>query len=117
MHLQALGYEPLARNHRRRCGEIDLIVHGHDTLVFVEVKTRLLPAGAGRSGDHAAQMASAPLLGLSPHQRRRIRRTAAAWLREQPARPRARDIRFDAVGIVLDRSARLIALDHVEGIA
>lgn len=115
-HLRRLGYDLLERNHRRRCGEIDLIVQRRDVLVFVEVKTRLLPA-ASQPASRSAELASTPLLGLRAQQRRRIRRTAAAWLRERPGPPRAVDLRFDAIGIVLDRSARLVALDHVEGIA
>ena len=39
-HLQRLDYTLVARNHRTRFGEIDLIVRGERALVFVEVKTR-----------------------------------------------------------------------------
>lgn len=35
------GYKLLARNFRSRFGEIDLIMQDHETLVFVEVKTRV----------------------------------------------------------------------------
>lgn len=34
------GYTLVARNYRRRCGEIDLIVKNEEYIVFVEVKTR-----------------------------------------------------------------------------
>ena len=39
-HLEALGMRIAARNYRTRYGEVDLIAHEGDTVVFVEVKTR-----------------------------------------------------------------------------
>ena len=39
-HFERLGYQVLARNHRTRYGELDLVVFDGQTLVFVEVKTR-----------------------------------------------------------------------------
>lgn len=39
--LAALGYEIIGRNVRFRAGELDLVARDGDTLVFVEVKTRL----------------------------------------------------------------------------
>ena len=39
-HFQRLGFEVLARNHRTRFGELDLVAFDGSTLVFVEVKTR-----------------------------------------------------------------------------
>lgn len=39
--LEAQGYTILGRNVRFRAGELDLVVRDGETLVFVEVKTRL----------------------------------------------------------------------------
>ena len=39
-YLVEKGYKILARNYRRKCGEIDIIAQDGDTAVFVEVKTR-----------------------------------------------------------------------------
>jgi putative endonuclease len=40
-HFEALGFAVLARNHRTRYGELDLVAYDGETLVFAEVKTRL----------------------------------------------------------------------------
>ena len=39
-HLERLGFQVLARNHRTRFGELDLVAYDGETLVFAEVKTR-----------------------------------------------------------------------------
>ena len=109
-HLSRRGCVVLARNVRTRHGEIDLIARDSDTLVFVEVKTRSVAARA--RGIRPDQQ---PMVGLGARQRARLRRLAAAWLREERARPAARTIRFDAIGVVLDTAGRLRRLEHVEG--
>jgi putative endonuclease len=103
-HLERLGYALVARNHRTRWGEIDLVVHDGQTLVFVEVKTRR--ANGSRRG---------PWEALHERKRAQVRRMAAAFLAEVENRPRAVDLRFDAVGVVIDPRGRLVALDHLEG--
>lgn len=101
-HLQRLGYELVARNHRTRHGEIDLIVRSDQTLVFVEVKTR------------RSQRSSAPWDSLNERKRRQIRRLASAFLSEQQDRRRTAELRFDAIGILLDCQGGLLRLDHIE---
>jgi putative endonuclease len=39
-YLEDKGYTVLATNYRCRWGEVDIVVHGGEELVFVEVKTR-----------------------------------------------------------------------------
>jgi putative endonuclease len=39
-HLKRLGYRIICRNYRCPLGEIDIIAHHRDVLVFVEVKSR-----------------------------------------------------------------------------
>lgn len=110
-HLSRLGYRVLGRNVRTRAGEIDLIVFDGATLAFVEVKTAR--RGAATTGALAA--GEAPLARLRPRQRARLRRAAVAWMSEQGGeRPFARNVRFDAVGVVLDARGKLICLDHIE---
>jgi putative endonuclease len=88
-------------------GEIDLIAMEGSTLVFVEVKART--AGATRGPD-------TPLLAVDRRKQVRLRRLAAAWLRELADQaPRRRYIRFDVVGLTLDGAGRVRAWDHVRG--
>jgi putative endonuclease len=101
-HLERRGFAVLGRNHRTRWGEIDVIACDAQRIVFCEVKTRRL--GAAR-----------PFEGLREAQIRRLRRMAAAWLREQDDRPRTPELRFDAIGVTIDAYGRLVALEHLEG--
>jgi putative endonuclease len=83
--LRRSGYRIVDRNFRAAGAEIDVVAMDGDTLVFVEVKTRL-GTGAGRPEDSVH--------GLKQH---RIRRAAAIF-----ARARAMDdhpIRFDVVAV------------------
>jgi putative endonuclease len=101
-HLERRGLAIVARNHRTRWGEIDLIAADDRRIVFCEVKTR-------RAG------AAGPFDGLREAQRRRLRRMAVAWLQQHPDRPRTPDLRFDAIGVVIDARGRLVSLEHLEG--
>ena len=103
-HLERLGYRLVARNHRTRWGEIDLVVCDGATLVFVEVKTRRA-TGSGRG----------PWEALHERKRAQVRRMAAAFLADVRERPHAAELRFDAIGVVIDPRGRLLALDHLEG--
>jgi putative endonuclease len=108
--MQRLGFSVLARNVRTRRGEIDLIAYGGGTLVFAEVKTRRVACAQSSIRPHQA-----PLSYLRAGQRARLRRLAAAWLGEQKrTRPRARIIRFDAIGVVIDTNGTLRRLEHIE---
>ena len=100
----------LARNVRTRQGEIDVIAFDGRTLVFAEVKTRR--AGARQRSIRPDQE---PLPALRGRQRARLRRLAAAWLRrERGERPSAQDIRFGAIGVIVDGDGVLRGLDHIE---
>jgi putative endonuclease len=102
-HLERLDYTLVARNHRTRYGELDLVVFDGTTLVFVEVKTRRA-SGSGRG----------PWEALHARKRRQVRRMAAAFLLEATDRPRSADLRFDAIGVVIDAYGKLVRLDHLE---
>jgi putative endonuclease len=111
VHLRRCGYDLIARNVRTRQGEIDLIAFDGRALVFVEVKTRCVSARRRTVRDDQD-----PLHGLDLRQRARLRRLAAAWLRdERGSRPSAEAIRFDAIGVVLDTRGAQRRIDHIEG--
>ena len=100
-HFRRLGFDVVARGFRTRFGEIDLIASDGSTLVFAEVKTRR--AGSGHPWD-----------ALHEAKRQQVRRMAAAYL-ALTDRPFAAELRFDAVGVVLDGAGGLVSLDHLEG--
>lgn len=86
-HLQAQGYEVLARNWRCRDGELDVVARGGRSLVFVEVKTR---SGLGYG---------APAEAVSSSKARRIHGLAVRWLAE--ARPPGdHELRFDVISVL-----------------
>ncbi len=85
-YLQQLGYRILARGHRQRLGEIDLIALDGNWLVFVEVKTWRCDA----AGD--------PSEAVDRSKQEKLTRAALIYLKQrglldQPAR-------FDVVSIV-----------------
>jgi putative endonuclease len=102
-HFARLGYRVLARNHRTRWGELDLVLadEADRTIVFCEVKSRRLGGGDWRENLHAKK-------------RRQVRKMAAAWLSGSTDRPRHAELRFDAVGVTLDHDNHLVRLDHLE---
>jgi putative endonuclease len=100
-HFRRLGFDVLARNHRTRFGELDLVVFDGEVLVFVEVKTR-------RAGTRE------PWESLHDRKRSQVRRMAVAWLAEGKDRPYGADLRFDGIAILLDSFGELVRLDHLE---
>jgi putative endonuclease len=102
-HFSRLGYRVLARNHRTRFGELDLVLADEDesTIVFCEVKARRLGSGE-------------PLDNLHERKQRQVRTMAAAWLSQVKDRPFGAELRFDAVGVTVDGRGELVRLDHYE---
>jgi putative endonuclease len=112
-HLEARGLEILNRNFRTRHGELDLVALDARFLVFCEVKTRIVRGDPGPFG---------PLTAIGKRKQRRVRLMAREWLgaagRPGQAgwvrRGSPPEIRFDAIGVTLDHSGRLLALEHLE---
>ena len=100
-HFARLGFSVLAQNHHTRFGELDLVLSDGRTLVFCEVKTRRLGSGEPFDGLHGAKQSQ-------------VRRIAAHWLSEPSERPWHEELRFDAIGVLVDREDGLVRLDHVE---
>ena len=67
--LKRRGYKIIARNHRTRSGEIDIIAREGETLVFVEVKARTsLRYGSAKAA-------------VTPHKQRQVARVALSYLK------------------------------------
>lgn len=92
--LTSLGLTILARNYRRRLGEVDLVCRHGATIVFVEVKTRA--AGSLGAGTDAVNRAK----------RSRIVKAAADYLSANGLWDRP--CRFDVVSVV-KRGGKLCA--------
>ncbi len=106
-HLERDGYEILERNFRCALGELDIVAADAGYLIFCEVKTRVAGSRAGPDG---------PLDAIGMGKRRRLRLLAIEWLRARGAdRPHRSSLRFDAVGVTINRAGGLLALEHVEG--
>ena len=103
-HFSRLGYRVLARNHRTRFGELDLVLADEEeqTIVFCEVKSRHVGSGDWRENLHGEKQ-------------KQVRTMAAAWLARVQDRPFGAELRFDAVGVTLDSRGELVRLDHLEG--
>lgn len=102
-HLARLGFAIVERNYRTRWGELDIVAFDGTTLAFCEVKTRRLSP------------TSSPFDGLRASQRQRLRKMAGAWLINRPNRPHSDLIRFDAIGITIDATGKLVSIEHLEG--
>ena len=100
-HCARLGFSVLAQNHHTRFGELDLVLSDGRTLAFCEVKTRRLGSGAPFDSLHGAKQSQ-------------VRKIAAHWLSEPSDRPWHEELRFDAIGVLVDRDDGLVRLDHVE---
>ena len=106
-HLRRAGYRIVERNFRTRYGELDIVAAGERFLVFCEVKTRV----RGRAGGPD------PLDSIGRDKRKRLRAMAAQWLVERRSgmdHAAPPELRFDAIGVSISPSGRLLSLDHLE---
>ena len=104
--LAANGWRILDRNARTRHGELDIVARDGGAIVFVEVK-------AGRENPDFGP--ERPILAIGPRKQLQVRRLAAAWLATHRDLPFYADIRFDAVGVTLDRADRVVDFEHIPG--
>ena len=104
--LIAEGWEIIERNARTRYGELDIVALDGRVLVFLEVK------GARADTRFGPEK---PILSIDFAKQRQVRRLGTAWMAERRGLPRCDDIRFDAVGVTLDRAGRPVEVEHIEG--
>jgi putative endonuclease len=98
-YLTGAGWEVVARNFRRREGEIDLIARRGTTLAFVEVKTR------------RSEAFGSPAESITHKKAARIRLLARRFLLESHAV--AAHVRFDVIEVLRVRGGGF-RLTHIE---
>ena len=84
--LRAGGYRIVARNHRCRLGEVDIIAEKGELLVFVEVRTR------------ATSLFGSPEETVDPRKQRRVIAAARDYLARRSGR--GKSARFDVIAVV-----------------
>jgi putative endonuclease len=98
-YLRDLGWEVVERNYRTRLGEIDLVCRDHDSIVFVEVKTRT-------ETDFAR-----PDQSVTQRKQAKLRRLVEEYLLRHNLE--SSDVRFDVLGVTL--GGRRPEFEHIVG--
>jgi len=99
-HLEELGFRIVAKNHRTRRGEVDLIAEKGELLVFAEVRTR------------STAKFGAPEETVDPRKQKRIILAARDFLSRYEGGERA--IRFDVIAVLEDaREPSGLSLRHL----
>lgn len=101
-YLFSKGFKILEMNFHKRWGELDIITLDKDTLVFVEVKTRM------------EYDSVSPEESMTPWKINSVKKSALYYKMKHPELPES--LRIDFVGIVLDQSLKPIKINHVENI-
>lgn len=97
--LENKGYEIVETKYHTRFGELDIVARDRETLVFVEVKTRVgTEYGSG-------------LVALTKSKQRHLIRAALSYLQQRGFQNRS--CRFDLLALTLDRQGRLVDSDWV----
>ncbi len=100
-HLQAQGFRLVEQNYACKMGEIDLVMHQHNLLIFVEVRSRNTSAYGGAAAS------------ITYSKQRKISRTAAFFLQTHPRFANA-DCRFDVIAFDHDQN-HPESLDWIQG--
>ena len=99
-YLEGKGYAFLAANWRCPSGELDLVMHDGEEIVFVEVKTRH-GEGMGRAEE-----------AITPAKGRRLL-ASAEWFLAESAESADAIWRVDLVAITLDAGGGVSRLTHI----
>jgi len=110
-YLEKNGYTVLARNYKNdrgyRVGEIDIVARKSKTIVFVEVKTRVIATESELS-------TVLPEANITPAKLRKLTRIAQIYLAHHALRNA--DYRFDAIALWIDEMGTCRQLKHMESI-
>ena len=96
------GYRLIEKNFRKRYGEIDLVARWQNTLVFVEVKTRI------------GRRFGTPEESVTARKLRQVVKTAEYYKMTHAGLPDS--LRIDVVAIELDDNLRVMSMRHIENI-
>ncbi len=98
-HLEANGYQIVARNWRSKIGELDIVAQQGAALAFVEVKTR-----RGRS--HGT-----PEDAITARKAQKLMETVQSYLSENEC-DEDLDFSIDVVAVELDAAGKLLRVEH-----
>lgn len=101
-YLQKQGYKILERNFKKRWGEIDIVCQEKDTLVFVEVKTRI-----GQDYGSAAE-------AITPWKLKALVRSAQYYKMLHPELPEA--LRIDVLAIDLSPAREVKRIELIKNV-
>lgn len=99
-YLVAQGYTIVEKNFRTPYGEIDLIMHAGNAIVFVEVKTR------------ASKSLGPPEISITPRKQEHMRSAADYYIQQHPEMDN--DWRIDVVTVQVSGSNQPPVIDHFE---
>ena len=101
-YLEKKGYSVIDQNYKNKYAEIDLIAKYKNSLVFVEVKTRI------------GEQFGIPEDAINRKKLRRLIRNAQVYMMKKNY---DLDFRIDALCIVLDENEQSVRIDHYENIS
>lgn len=101
-YLSSQGYKIIEMNFQKRWGEIDIVALELGTLVFVEVKTRMV-------GDFIS-----PEDSMSSHKINTLKKSAYFYSVKHPELPQA--LRIDFVGIEMNNNLKPIRINLIKNI-
>lgn len=97
------GYHIVEMNFRKNYTEIDIIVTKENTLVFVEVKTRV------------SDKYGKPFEAITRSKIHNLVKTAQLYSSFHPQLPKS--LRIDAIGVTLNKNGQVEDIEHVENIS
>jgi putative endonuclease len=94
------GYEIIERNFRCPGGEVDIVARQHDTLVFVEVRTK------------SSQQFGSPEESITPTKMEHLRNAAAYYWQSRNNLPES--WRIDVIAIEMNRRGQVLRIELIE---
>jgi putative endonuclease len=101
-YLHKHGYRIVQQNFKARYGEIDIICTKENTLIFVEVKTRI------------GEKFGKPEESVTPRKLREVIQTAQFYVQTHDRLPQA--LRIDVIAIQLDDQNAVSTFHHIQSV-